>query len=233
MRWPTIWLREVFCIGVQCWPRAAIRKKATPRALLAADRRPRGLRPAQPAEAGSELGRRSLGCGGAGRWPLRPGGTRTRRGSHPSARRRNGWLTPTRKRVLLLRILRTTQFSGDRRTRSADARSTRALVALPSRGSELALTPATCGGTQTMNDEQGRLQESLERATAWGGDMPADLDAESAGLREGWLALGKLAGRRRSSVRCCRRKSGRIAAARNHAACWRIIVAVQCWPRRC
>lgn len=43
-----------------------------------------------------------------------------------------------------------------------------------------------------MNDEQSRLQNSLERATARGDDMPADLDAESASLREGWLALGKL-----------------------------------------
>jgi hypothetical protein len=32
----------------------------------------------------------------------------------------------------------------------------------------------------------------LERATAPGDDMPADLDAETSSLREGWLALGKL-----------------------------------------
>ncbi len=43
-----------------------------------------------------------------------------------------------------------------------------------------------------MNDEQARFHKSLERATAQGDDLPADLDAESAGLREGWLALGKL-----------------------------------------
>lgn len=43
-----------------------------------------------------------------------------------------------------------------------------------------------------MNDESRRLQEMLERATAPGDEMPADLDAETASLREGWLALGKL-----------------------------------------
>jgi hypothetical protein len=32
----------------------------------------------------------------------------------------------------------------------------------------------------------------LERATAPGDDMPADLDPETASLREGWLALGEL-----------------------------------------
>ncbi len=43
-----------------------------------------------------------------------------------------------------------------------------------------------------MNDESKRLQEILERATASGDQMPADLDAETSSLREGWLALGKL-----------------------------------------
>lgn len=43
-----------------------------------------------------------------------------------------------------------------------------------------------------MNDESRRLQEMLERATEPGDEMPADLDAETAALREGWLALGKL-----------------------------------------
>jgi hypothetical protein len=32
----------------------------------------------------------------------------------------------------------------------------------------------------------------LERATAPGDEMPADLDAETSSLREGWLAFGKL-----------------------------------------
>jgi hypothetical protein len=43
-----------------------------------------------------------------------------------------------------------------------------------------------------MNDEQDILHDMLRRATAAGDDLPADLDAETAGLREGWLALGKL-----------------------------------------
>ncbi len=43
-----------------------------------------------------------------------------------------------------------------------------------------------------MNDESRRLQEMLERATAPGDEMPADLDDETSSLREGWLALGKL-----------------------------------------
>ena len=43
-----------------------------------------------------------------------------------------------------------------------------------------------------MNDEQQRLRKMLERATAPGHEMPADLDAETSSLREGWLALGKL-----------------------------------------
>ena len=43
-----------------------------------------------------------------------------------------------------------------------------------------------------MNDEQDRLHAMLNRATARGDDVPADLDPETAGLREGWLALGKL-----------------------------------------
>ena len=43
-----------------------------------------------------------------------------------------------------------------------------------------------------MNGETKRLQEILERATAPGDELPADLDAETASLREGWLAFGKL-----------------------------------------
>jgi hypothetical protein len=43
-----------------------------------------------------------------------------------------------------------------------------------------------------MNDQQQKLREMLERATARGDDMPADLDAETLSLRESWLALGKL-----------------------------------------
>ncbi len=43
-----------------------------------------------------------------------------------------------------------------------------------------------------MNDEAERLQEMLERATAPGNEVPEDLDAETASLREGWLAFGKL-----------------------------------------
>lgn len=43
-----------------------------------------------------------------------------------------------------------------------------------------------------MNDETKRLQEILERATAPGDEVPEDLDAETASLREGWLAFGKL-----------------------------------------
>ena len=43
-----------------------------------------------------------------------------------------------------------------------------------------------------MNDETKRLQEILERATAPGDAMPADLDPETSSLREGWLAFGKL-----------------------------------------
>jgi len=43
-----------------------------------------------------------------------------------------------------------------------------------------------------MNDELNPLHDMLRRATAAGDDLPADLDAETAGLREGWLALGKL-----------------------------------------
>ena len=43
-----------------------------------------------------------------------------------------------------------------------------------------------------MNDETRRLQEMLERATALGDEVPEDLDAETASLREGWLAFGKL-----------------------------------------
>ncbi len=43
-----------------------------------------------------------------------------------------------------------------------------------------------------MNDDTKRLQEMLERATAPGDALPEDLDAETAALREGWLALSKL-----------------------------------------
>jgi hypothetical protein len=43
-----------------------------------------------------------------------------------------------------------------------------------------------------VNDETRRLQEILERATAPGDQVPEDLDAETAALREGWLAFGKL-----------------------------------------
>lgn len=42
------------------------------------------------------------------------------------------------------------------------------------------------------NEEQQKLREMLERATAQGHEMPVDLDAETSSLREGWLALGKL-----------------------------------------
>lgn len=43
-----------------------------------------------------------------------------------------------------------------------------------------------------MNDETKRLQEMLERATAPGDELPEDLDAQTAALRESWLALSKL-----------------------------------------
>jgi len=43
-----------------------------------------------------------------------------------------------------------------------------------------------------VNDETKRLQEILERATAPGDEVPEDLDAETASLREGWLAFGRL-----------------------------------------
>lgn len=43
-----------------------------------------------------------------------------------------------------------------------------------------------------MNDETKRLQEMLERATAPGDALPEELDAETAALREGWLALSQL-----------------------------------------
>ena len=43
-----------------------------------------------------------------------------------------------------------------------------------------------------MNDETKRLREILERATAPGDEVPEDLDAETASLREGWLAFGRL-----------------------------------------
>jgi hypothetical protein len=43
-----------------------------------------------------------------------------------------------------------------------------------------------------VNDETQRLREILERATAPGGEVPEDLDAETASLREGWLAFGRL-----------------------------------------
>ena len=41
-----------------------------------------------------------------------------------------------------------------------------------------------------MNDQE-RLQEMLECATAPGEATPADLDAETASLREAWLTLGR------------------------------------------
>jgi len=43
-----------------------------------------------------------------------------------------------------------------------------------------------------VNDETERLKERLECATAPGQEVPEDLDAETASLREGWLAFGKL-----------------------------------------
>jgi len=43
-----------------------------------------------------------------------------------------------------------------------------------------------------VNDETKRLREILERATALGDEVPEDLDAETASLREGWLAFGRL-----------------------------------------
>ena len=43
-----------------------------------------------------------------------------------------------------------------------------------------------------MSDDTRRLLEILERATAPGDEVPEDLDAETASLREGWLAFGKL-----------------------------------------
>lgn len=43
-----------------------------------------------------------------------------------------------------------------------------------------------------MNDEMRALQARLEKATARGGAGGSDLDAETAALREGWLALGQI-----------------------------------------
>jgi hypothetical protein len=43
-----------------------------------------------------------------------------------------------------------------------------------------------------MNDETKRLQEQLERATATGCQPDPAADAETAALRETWLALGRL-----------------------------------------
>lgn len=43
-----------------------------------------------------------------------------------------------------------------------------------------------------MNDETKKRQEMLERATAPSHEVPEDLDAETASLREGWLAFGRL-----------------------------------------
>lgn len=43
-----------------------------------------------------------------------------------------------------------------------------------------------------MNDETERLRVMLERATVPGHEMPEDLDAETASLRESWLAFGRL-----------------------------------------
>jgi len=41
-----------------------------------------------------------------------------------------------------------------------------------------------------VSDDQ-RLHEMLEKATAPGSDLPVSLDAETASLREAWLALGR------------------------------------------
>lgn len=43
-----------------------------------------------------------------------------------------------------------------------------------------------------MNEETRKLQEMLERATAPGDQVPADLDAETSSLRDSWLTLGRL-----------------------------------------
>ena len=43
-----------------------------------------------------------------------------------------------------------------------------------------------------MNEDTKKLEEQLERATAEGGRMDDSLDAETAALREGWLALDRL-----------------------------------------
>lgn len=43
-----------------------------------------------------------------------------------------------------------------------------------------------------MNDETKGLQARLERATAPGDQVPADLDAETSSLRDSWLTLGRL-----------------------------------------
>jgi len=43
-----------------------------------------------------------------------------------------------------------------------------------------------------VNDEWDKLERQLERATAPDGPTAGSLDAETASLREGWLALGEL-----------------------------------------
>jgi HAMP domain-containing protein len=43
-----------------------------------------------------------------------------------------------------------------------------------------------------MNDQEKNLRDIVERATAAGDDLPHDLDAETASLRDGWLQLGRL-----------------------------------------
>jgi hypothetical protein len=43
-----------------------------------------------------------------------------------------------------------------------------------------------------MNDETKKLRQIVERATAVGDRIPADLDAETASLRKTWLELGNL-----------------------------------------
>ena len=43
-----------------------------------------------------------------------------------------------------------------------------------------------------MNEDTKKLEQQMERATAAGDRIDDTLDAETASLREGWLALGKL-----------------------------------------
>jgi hypothetical protein len=63
-----------------------------------------------------------------------------------------------------------------------------------------------------VNDEMRELQARLEKATARPGDGQDDLDAETAALREGWLALGQVldsaeAGLEPSFEKRCREKT--------------------------